>query len=175
MRELTDSERNSFSGNVTRVAVPGPRQLYRLWGAYIEGGPETGSAKAKKNEPLGVWWFDSMFFWNILDNVTEHAGKTDVNRVIKRLIREAAAVSFDWNSFASIYVLTIPNGQSVNAWSGVTKEQPFFSSKAMQGENEAGNVLSGGLVQFFIPDIKNHEGWVSKSPGPFWISPGGTA
>lgn len=171
-----DQDARAFNGVVSRFSMSGPRRLYRLCGSYLQGADDFGPARKERNSQYGVWWFDAEFFWNTLDAVTGVGeNPTEVNRTLRRLIREATAVSFDWNSFDSIWEMNIPTGRSVDLFWGIAKEQPFFSTPGLADE-QAGGVLPGGIVQFLIYDVKQkYADLVSKSPRPFFIGNRGYA
>lgn len=173
---LTPEQEASFDPERKRryVKVHGPLTLLRLVGEQ-EGQKDSDYGMSS---PIGVFWFASRFFWNIIEEVTNNAAETGnadyVNSRIRMLVREKAAVSYNWNTFQFIVTLNLPQGQTLEAWVGRIKPQPLNQPGSVRaGVYGTGPILSGQGFQYVIESkaLKTTlKPYISKDFRPFWIS-----
>jgi hypothetical protein len=171
---LTPEQEASFDGTPRFIKVNGPLSLLRLIGEQ-EG---RSDADYKMSSPVGVFWFNSRFFWNIIEEVTNNAvdkrNADYVNSLVRMLVREKTAVSQNWNTLSLIVTLSLPQGQTLEAWVGRIKPQPLNQPGSVRaGVYGPGPTLPGRGFQYIIENnaLKTTlKPYVSTDPRPFWIS-----
>jgi hypothetical protein len=161
---LTPQEIASFHGRYRISTIHGPVSLFRVRGRNAAG--EQGHAS-------GRYWFNEKFFWRTLDWLSEHvANRPLLNHYLRYLLRESTAVSYDWNTFASIFQLSIPPGKSVAVAVGRIAPQPFYSDKdPMHRRNLPHELLVGGEFQYIV-DVDEALRPFVRGPRPLTIFTG---
>ena len=144
---IDPSDAATFAGIPSPVMLTGPLRLYRFLGTLVDA----TSNKKRRNNPLGAFWFGRTVYDVLRDEFREAAlsGERIRNpaRTILRSVREGLAVTYEWNTFDSLAEMTIPTGDTVAAWTGLTSWQIEWRSKPQ------GRTLEGGFVQYVIYDV----------------------
>lgn len=166
---LTAQEIASFDGRHRLATVNGPCRLFRLCGRNASG------LQSKK---YGRYWFNEKFFWNMLDTISDSANNTaQLNHYLRYLLRESTAVCHDWNSFASIFQLTLPSSQSISVAVGRIAPQPFYSARdPLRRQSLPHELLVGGEFQYIV-DLANdlHLQSLVSGPLPLWVHRAGNS
>ncbi len=166
---LTPQERASFDGPIRIVTVKGPLSLFRLCGRTAAGAA---------NNPHGRFWFNERFFWRMLDVLTDSVhSNAQLNHYLRYLLREYTAVCHDWNTFTSIYKLTLPAHETLDAAVGRIAPKPFYSpSDPKHRASLPHEILVGGEFQYIV-DLAANAGLKRHvhGPRPLLVSRGGRA
>lgn len=137
----------TFSSSPSSTILDGPLVVYRFLGTLVD----TATRKKSRNNPHGVFWFGSSVYEVLRDDFREAAlsGERIRNpaQTILKGVREGLAVTYEWNTLDLIIRMTIPRGDTVSAWTGLTAWQLEWLSKPQ------GRTLSGGFVQYVIYDV----------------------
>ena len=166
---LTPDEKRSFEGPYRTVTVSGPLSLFRLCGRTAAG---------EANNPYGRFWFNSNFFWKMVDVLSDRStNSSELNHYLRYLLREFTAVCSDWNNFASIHELSLPAGAKLEAIVGRIHPQPFHSpSDPHRRRPLPHEVLVGGEFQYIVDLASNPTARTGVSgPRPLWVHRGGNA
>jgi len=136
---LKVEELRSYDGRHREVTVTGPLTLLRLCGRTAAGAA---------NNRYGRFWFNSNFFWRMVDVLGDRASNVaELNHYPRYSLREYTTVCYDWNTFASIYELRVPTGKKVAAVVGRVAPQPFDSRPGRALPHE---VPVGGEFQYVL-------------------------
>jgi hypothetical protein len=161
---LSSVELASFHGPHRITTIRGPLSLFRLCGRTAAG---------EANNPYGRFWFNEKFFWKVLDHISDNASNTALlNHYLRYVLREFTAVCHDWNTFASIYQLSLPPSSTLELAVGRIAPQPFFSRNDPQHrESLPHELLVGGEFQYIIDITPNLRRYV-HGPRPLWAHVG---
>lgn len=132
----------AFEGIPKLTSVTGPQNLIRL-------------AAAVWREP-GRWWFEERLFWNAFDQAAvSDADPAILTHLLRTILRQDFAVSYDWNRMLCFYRLALPPGTGVAAWQGRARYQPEYSLQHRLGAQHHARLrlLFGGGYQYFIPNV----------------------
>jgi hypothetical protein len=164
--ELDDSEKRSFDGPYKIITVKGPLSLFRLCGRTAAG---------EASNPYGRFWFNEQFFWRMLDVISGCASnQAQLNHYLRFILREFTAVCHDWNTFASVYQLSVPANVPIEVVVGRIAPQPFFSPLDPQGRKSLPHqLLLGGAFQYIL-DMKStsEPSRYVHGPRPLWAHVG---
>ncbi len=105
----------------------------------------------------GEWWFDAA----VLDTLDAAHSRiffsaADRKRALRDMLREALAVSSEWNPMTALWALELPPGQSLVGYSGPGTPQRLFANLPLTSEGN--RMLAGRVRQIFFP-VKN----------PLWV------
>jgi hypothetical protein len=132
--ELSAQQRRSFNGRVFRYAtLDTPQELYSF---------SANSNRPHKPDRNRPGKFDPMYFLT-KSNLLEGIGNSKAPRDVFDAIRDGVALCEDWgNDLKFLFILNIPEGLSVEAWTGLAKFQNRGMGKA--------DSLAGGWLQYVI-------------------------
>lgn len=136
--------RGGLIGKPTRENFVGPKMFLRVVGA---GNRSYG----------GEWWFDA----DLLDSLDRAYQRLYFNRLerdgaIRALLREALAITTEWNTLDEVWSLVLPPGETLAGYSGIGTRQPLLGRLPITGPGN--RMLVGGVRQIWFP-VKN----------PFWV------
>lgn len=121
-----------------REDLTGPRSFLRVVGDDRQSRPFSGE-----------WWFDVALFHDVRKNLpAEIAEASEKDKVLRDALREVLAISTEWNPIIEVWLLQVPKGTSLVAYSGPGSPQKLFANQPLTA---AGNrVLAGEAKQYFF-------------------------
>jgi hypothetical protein len=105
------------------------------------------------NNPYGQWWFNASVFDTLETSYFRiYFDSAEKKRVVRDILREALAVSTEWNSISEVSALEIPPGQAIRGYSGPGNPQKLFANLHLTDRRN--RLLAGRVNQVFFP-VKN--------------------